>query len=199
MVRSSTVLVTTAKPTLEPVTLVEAKEQCRILSDDTQHDVRVLRAIRRARASVENLTGMRMMTQTVRVEFDEFPSPYYSKVEIPIYPIQSISSFVYDDTNNTEQSLTANTNYWAYLNGMGPYVKAIEEWPDTYYQKPGAIRITVVAGYSDQNDVPEDIRQAILMRVKEFFDHAGESEQMETYPTSNTVHALIAPYRRWRV
>jgi uncharacterized phiE125 gp8 family phage protein len=60
-------LVTVTAPTEEPVSLTDAKAQVSII-DDTSHDARLLRLIKAARLQAEAHTGMRAMTQTVRLE-----------------------------------------------------------------------------------------------------------------------------------
>jgi len=190
------VLVTTVKPTYLPVTLDEAKTQCRILSSDSTHDTRLIAAIEEATASVETFTGARFATQTVRLDLDEFPAGYYSRIDLGVYPVSAITSIAYDDVDNAEQTLVANTDYWTYLGGMYPFVQAVSSWPATMYAKPGSVRITMTAG-SDECDVAQDIRHAILMRVKEYFDNAGESVTGQSVePTVNTVKALTDMHRR---
>jgi uncharacterized phiE125 gp8 family phage protein len=190
-------LVTTVKPTDLPVTLAEAKEQCRILPSDTSHDVKLLRHIEEATQSVETLTGARLRTQTVRLDLDGFPIGYYTAVDLGVYPVTAITAVAYDDADNSAQSLTVTTDYWQNLSGMYPYIQAVSYWPATYYAKPASVRITMTAGYATPDDVPSDLKHAVLMRVKEYFDNAGESITGQSVDsTVSTVKALTDMYRR---
>ena len=53
-------LVQLTRPSDTPVSLDEAKEQCRIVSSDTSHDTLLLRLIDEATRSIETLTGVRL-------------------------------------------------------------------------------------------------------------------------------------------
>ena len=193
-------LVNLTQPSSIVVTLDEAKSQCRLVSSDSTHDTRLLEYINRATASIETLTGARLQSQSVRLDLDAFPTGYYSKIDLGVYPVNAITSIKYDDTDNAEQTLVENTDYWVNLGGMYPCVQAVSYWPETKYAKPASVRITMSVGYYDGSPVtavaPDDLRHAILMRVKEFFDNSGESETQQTYETVNSVEHLIAMHRR---
>lgn len=186
-------LVTVTAPTEEPVSLDDAKAQVSII-DDTSHDARLLRLIKAARLQAEAHTGMRALTQTVRLELDTFPT---GAIDLAVYPVASISSVQYDDTNNVQQTLVLNTNYYSDITGMTPRILPVDSWPDTKDGKPGAVRITMVCGYTSADLVPEDFSQAVLMRLAELFDQTTESVQgMMTAPASVGFELLLAPHRR---
>lgn len=201
--RATAVLETVTGPTAEPVSIAEAKEQCRLLPSDSNHDTKILRHIKEATSRVESLTGARLMQQTVRLRMDDFPTGYYSTVDLRVYPVTAVTAVQYDNSTNVETSLTQDTDYWAFLNGMDPFLRAVTYWPDTYWMKPGAVRITMTVGKSDSNDVHLDLRRAVLMLVKEMFDHPGESEvlppgsSMES--VSDPVASLLFPHRRHKL
>jgi uncharacterized phiE125 gp8 family phage protein len=205
-------LVTVTAPTEEPVNLSDAKAQVSII-DDTSHDARLLRLIKAARLQAEAHTGMRAMTQTVRLELDSFPgvtqvrSWQYAvagwnqqrdaEIDLGVYPVQSITSVQYDDINNVQQTLTAGTDFYADIAGLAPRILPVDSWPDTRDGKPGAVRITMVVGYASADLVPEDFSQAVLLRMAELFDQTTESVQ----GISNTAatlgfELLLAPHRR---
>lgn len=186
-------LVTVTAPTEEPVSLDDAKAQVSII-DDTSHDARLLRLIKAARLQAEAHTGMRALTQTVRLELDTFPA---GAIDLAAYPVQSITSVVYDDADNVQQTLTANTHFYSDITGMVPRLLPVDSWPDTKDGKPGAVRITMVVGYTSAELVPEDFSQAVLMRVAELFDQTMESVQgMMTAPASVGFELLLSPHRR---
>lgn len=186
-------LVTVTAPTEEPVSLDDAKAQVSII-DDTSHDARLLRLIKAARFQAEAHTGMRALTQTVRLELDTFPD---GAIDLGVYPAASISSVQYDDTNNVQQTLALNAGYYSDITGMTPRLLPVDSWPDTKDGKPGAVRITMVVGYTSADLVPEDFAQAVLMRVAELFDQTMESVQgMMTAPASVGFELLLAPHRR---
>ena len=191
-------LVNLTLPSSTPVSLTEAKEQCRILSADTTHDVLLTRLIDEATSSIETLTGARLGPQTVRLDLDGFPS---GNIDLCTYPVNSITSVVYDDADNAEQTLVLGTDYWESLGGMYPFLAPVEYWPVARSGKPGSVRITMSVGYFDGSPVtdvaPNDLRHAVLIRVKEYFDNAGESVTGQSVEqTVTTVKALTDMHRR---
>lgn len=186
-------LVTTVEPTVDCVTLDDAKAQLSLLDDDS-HDARILRLIKAATRSAEAHTGMRAMSQTVRLELDCFPS---GAIDLAVYPVASITSVAYDDANGSPQTLTANVGYYADLSGMFPRILPVDSWPDTLSGKPGAVRVTMQVGYASADLVPEDFVHAVLMRMSELFDQVSETVQGTiTTETAVGFGLLLAPYRR---
>jgi hypothetical protein len=135
---------------------------------------------------------------------DKFPS---GDIELPVYPVISITSVKYDDTDNTETTLTADTggsplgDYWSNLNGYCPFIRSTDgTWPTTYLNKPNVARVTMEVGHADPSAIHEDLRHAILVKVKEMFDHGGETiDGVSVEESVNTVEYLIAPHRKYNV
>ena len=191
-------LVNLTLPSSTPVSLTEAKEQCRILSADTTHDTLLNRLISEATSSIQTYCGVRLASQTVRLELNGFPS---GNIDLGVYPVNSIASVAYDDGDNVEQTLALGTDYWKSLGGMYPFLSPIDAWPATKYGKPACVRITMSVGYFDGSPVtsaaPDDLKHAVLMRVKEYFDNAGESITGQSVEqTVSTVKALTDMHRR---
>jgi uncharacterized phiE125 gp8 family phage protein len=185
-------LITVTASTEEVVTLADARAQLSLL-DDTSHDARILRLIRAATRQAEAHTGMRCLTQTVRLELDAFPE---DTLDLGVYPVASITSVAYDDENGVAQTLTANTHFYADLGGLTPRLLPVEDWPATKAGKPGAVRITMVVGYTSADLVPDDFSQAVLLRVAELFDNTAETSTMNLSPVSVGFEMLLAPHRR---
>lgn len=201
-------LITVTGPTEEVVTLDDARAQLSLL-DDTSHDARILRLIRAATRQAEAHTGMRALTQTVRLELDEFPVPRWSclserlylqkrggPIDLGVYPVASISSVAYDDADGVAQTLVAGTDFYADLGSLTPRIVPVNDWPDTKAGKPGAVRITMVVGYTSPDLVPDDFAQAVLLRMSELFDNTAESSPLSLSPVSVGFEMLLAPHRR---
>jgi uncharacterized phiE125 gp8 family phage protein len=191
-------LVQLTRPIDTPVSLDEAKEQCRIVSSDTTHDSLLLRLIDEATRSIETLTGVRLASQTVKLVLDAFPTHY---IDLGTYPVNSITSVVYDDADNVETAMVLGTDYWESLSGMYPFICPVTSWPATKYGKPESVRIVMEAGYYIGSPItsaaPDDLRHAILIRVKEYFDNAGESITGQSVEeTVSSVKALTDMHRR---
>lgn len=176
----------------QPVSLDEVKRQIGLL--DNNHDVLLSQFIDSTVAWVERHLQSRLITQAVRFIGEDFGP-------LPIYPIQSIDSVVYDDADGVEQTLSGS-EYYTSLTGFNPVIKPVDGWPALKDGKPGSVRIEATVGYGVASDVPADIKAAMLIRIKEMFANRGES-----VPGSSgmvglspvTIDALLSPYRRHSV
>jgi uncharacterized phiE125 gp8 family phage protein len=155
-------------PTVEPISLDEAKEHARV--EGTDSDAFLNRAILTARLHLEGLTGRALITQTWKMTIDRFTRG----IEIPLPPCQAVTAISYFDSNGRAQTIDLQT---VSIEGLGDAAAAIvrplpqTSWPATI-DLPGAVSITFRAGYGDgADDVPEPLRTAILMHVNEQYDN----------------------------
>lgn len=177
----------TIAPASEPVTLAEAKAQCRV--DDSNSDTLLTSLISAARQHVEQYTGLAIVAQTVDVRC----SSWTDLDGIPVAPIASITSLKYLDSTATEQTVSSD-DYT--LIGAGTLQPMIAEaysvsWP-TAYDRPDAIRLLVSAGYSS---VPAPIKAAILLLIGHLFEHREAVTEGEMSELPCGVAALLANYR----
>ena len=185
-------LVDVTNPTSQPVTLGEAREQVRVL--DNVHDTKLIMCINAATSYIERLTESRLMERTMRLELDDFPS---GEVDLGVYPVTAVSSVAYDDADNAEQTLVLNTDYYQSLSGMRPRVSPVSAWPASL-SKPAAVRITMTAGYANRDQVPDDLRMAVLKMVQELFANNGDTiTNMTVTNVPIGVHALAEMWRRF--
>lgn len=184
----------TALPASEPVTLADIKAHCRI--EVSTDDALVAALISAAREYIERRTGMAMVTQTWVMTFDDWPE---DEIELPVYPVQSISSITYVDTDGATQTLSGSI-YQLDATGDPATVSLAygQTWPPARDQE-ASITLTFVAGYtgSGANVMPDGLKHAIRMLVGHWY------ENRETAIVGTTaaempmaVEALIAPYRR---
>lgn len=170
-------------PSVLPVSLSEARWQCSLL--DGRHDDLLLRLIRASAAYVETHIRAKLCEQTVMFISPEFPEV------LPYYPVQAITSVVYLDPDGVSQTVDAS-DYYITTGAMYPKLTAIGEWPATS-DRPDAVKITAVMGFTS---TPEDIKAAILIRVKEMFDRRSESVTgMSTSPAFVRIADLLVPHR----
>jgi len=166
-----------------PVSLSDARLQCSLLDD--RHDDLLLSYILAAAAYVEGYTRARLATQTVRFTGGSFP------VRLPIYPVQSITTVQYFDSDNASQTLTS-ADYYITVGGINPKITPVVSWPSVY-TRPDAVSITAEVGFSS---TPADIKAAVLMRVKEMFDRRGESVSGASLtPSAISIASLLGPHR----
>lgn len=176
-------LVEVTTPVGYPVTIDEARTQC-ALYDDTTHDVLLSRLIGAATKEVEGYTGSTIVSRTMRLDMDGFQT---RDIELQTYPVQSITYIKYDDGDDAEQTVTSS-DYYTDIEGMNPRIRAANYWPATLTDKLSSARVTFVAGY-DTDEIPEDLKQAILLRVYEMWSDPST--------VASTDKTLAVPHRRF--
>jgi uncharacterized phiE125 gp8 family phage protein len=152
----------TSAPALEPVTLQEVKLHCRI--DSLEDDDLVNSLISAARQLIETQAGIRLVTQTIQDDRDEWPDVWYLEG-----PVQSVSSVDYldSDGNWQEVDLTdVDIDTAANPARVAPGVDL--DWPEVYGGM-GCVSITYVAGYGAPSAVPAILKQAIKLLVAHWY------------------------------
>lgn len=129
-----------------------------------------------ARLDVENDTRRALITQTWDYYLDEFPRENY--IKIPFGNLQSVTHIKYTDSDGTQTTMAATTDYLVETNGdqcgriVLPYGKS---WPSFTEATTKPIVIRFVCGYGDlASDVPATARQAILRRAAVYYESRGE-------------------------
>jgi len=150
-------------PTIEPITVAEAKTYCRIDSDLTDENALIGSLITAAREHIEVLTSRALAPQTVRLVLDKFPK--YSKLPLPRFPLISVSTVDYDDADEAEQTW-ADSKYTVDPDGMPGAIYALEAWPATS-PAPGSVRITYTCGYQIEDGEGEEASEIIPARAKQ--------------------------------
>ena len=184
-------LVVITEPTADPVTTAWVKTHSRI--DGSADDSMIAQFITTATNLLEETCGVKLMSQTVELRLDKFlDSPF----ELDCWPIQSVTSVKYDDSDGDEQTLAAG-KYDTDLSTWRGRIRATDTWPST---KEGfnRVRIRMVAGYATADDVPDKFKQGITLLAAHWYENREA-------PISGTIHdipygvrALVMPARtRW--
>jgi len=85
--------------------------------------------------------------------------------------VQSITSFTYIDADEVEQTLVLDTDYTITVFGDEQRIEPIDSWPTTFCNKNDVVKLVWISGYgAADTDIPENLKQAILLKVKEYFD-----------------------------
>jgi uncharacterized phiE125 gp8 family phage protein len=181
-------------PTVEPVTLAEAKVALRV--EDSLRDALITGLIEAAREHAEHHTGLAFVNQTWELRLDAFPAPG-DDIVLGKGPVASITSIFYVDTSGVEQTL-ATSVYALDVSGPGyARLKFGQAWPGARVE-PNAVRVRFVAGYGASGAaVPELIRQWINMHVGSGLKAAESfaSGISVTALPNRYVDALLDPYR----
>ena len=184
-------LVLVTAPVAEPVTLQEARAQLNVEIDDD--DALINRLIRSGRDSAENYLGRRLVTQEWDINLPQFPLYSY---RVPIYPIQSILSYkrraspdaALVELDPSKYQYFAGYNLITLLNGSAY----------NWVEHPTAAVIRVRAGYGGADEVPEVIKQAILLTVGTFYAHREDVVMGAVSPLPMGARQLMAPERVYR-
>jgi uncharacterized phiE125 gp8 family phage protein len=141
------------------------------------------------------LSGRALCSQTWDYKLDEFPD---GEIEIPLPPLQSITSVIYvDGSTGTPQTLAAIKYRVLGVGGWDPgrITPAFgETWPGTRMQAE-AVTIRFVAGYGAATSVPEVIRHDILDLVAWMFEHRGDEAGLDMPPVPKS----LGLYRVWNL
>lgn len=157
-----------------PVTLAEAKAQC--LIDHSDRDTELQRYIAAATEYCEGICNQTFIQRERVAYFQGFCDPRTGsrvRLELPWPPLVSVTSIKYLDTAGAEQTL-ASSVYRAHTgDDLRGYVELLpsQSWPSTYGVSDD-VWITCQAGYGPSpSDVPETVRQAILLMVSHMNIH----------------------------
>lgn len=137
-------IITTALPTAEPLSLVEAKAH--IVQSQSMDDQLITDMIVGARELVEGYTWRRLILQTVVVQQDNW-NGYV--IELPIAPVIAVTQVQYVDTSGTLQILSPSI--WQLDNSSHiPRVMPVygNIWPPVQLLTPNAVRVTCIVGYA---------------------------------------------------
>lgn len=185
-------------PAAEPLTTAELKAWLRV--DHSSDDTTIAALGAAAREMCERLTGRAFVTQTWRLTLDAFPYAWTGwggvrntppadlaawSIRLPKAPLQSVSSIEYHDLADALQTLASTAYDVDAAHDPGRVSLAFGQvWPVTR-PKPGAVRITFVAGYGAAAAVPEGIKTAIRFAVASWYENRGEVAGMEELPPAS--------------
>ena len=184
-------------PAMEPVSLSEAKAHLRV--DTSDEDTLISSLITAARIHVELSSSKVLITQSWKIYFDRWPSKSFC--EIPVAPLQGISAVSVFDAQDNSESVDPAGWFADTVSVTGRLVRRFAAlWPDPARAANG-IEIALTAGYGDTSaDVPQTLRQAILLLVAHWFETREPvvlGEGAICVPLA--VDALIAPSRNVRL
>lgn len=159
----------TTAPTVEPLTLAEARSF--IKQDSTDDDNVISLLIKAAREVCERVTGRALCTQTWRMVLDQFPA---WEIWLPKPPLQSISSIIYLDSAGTSTTLSSALYRVDTTSEPGMVEPAYASvWPSTYGVS-ACVQITFVCGYGLTSAIPPNIKERLLAYVSHRYDRRGE-------------------------
>ena len=172
------IITITIPPATECVSLTETKLHLRLATTVaeavayTTEDGWLTRNIKGVRTQCEFETGRRFITQTLTMYLNEWPTERYIKIPYP--PLQSavVTYRLSDDDDYDETLSTADVDI---VSEPGRIIlQPNESWPSgtLYTDKP--IKIVFVCGYGLAVAVPENIKDAILVKLEDAYNNRGQ-------------------------
>jgi len=190
-------IVTVTEPSIEPVSVVEAREHLRL--DDDVDESLVFSLILAARQWAENYTGRSLINRTMQMYLDGFTevdtslwegtrtgihiTNYQNYIELVSAPVSAVSSIKFYNDADT-QGTWATSNY--YVDTVREPARILLRDGGTYptnLRAANGLEINYTAGYgANRTDVPEAIRVAILQYMTFMYEHRGDVEQNNIVP-----------------
>ena len=184
-------------PAVEPITLAEAKAQLRV--DVSAEDTLIQSLIMASRLHIEAALDLALITQTWRHKRDFWPRS--TALNMPTRPIQAVTSVTVFAGDNSGQAIDVDAFV---LDGAANPARLV--WrgagaPPIPGRAANGIEIDFVAGFGNAaSDVPQTIRQALLLLVAHWYENREPVEIGATAtPIPPAVSELLSPYRRRQV
>ncbi|MBE7183646.1 MAG: phage head-tail connector protein [Methylobacterium mesophilicum] len=184
----------TAGPTVEPVTLAQAKAYLRVTHESEDGLIEGL--VRAAREAVEDQTGLALIEQKWRLVLDRWPRS--GVVKLLRHPVISVEALTVYEADGVPVVIEAERYC---VDRVSRPARVQAEMPAVNARALNGIEIDFTAGYgTDGAAVPEGLKLALLVLVGHWFEMRGSfgpDEQPVSYPVG--FERLVAPYRLRRL
>lgn len=182
-------LTVVTEPAVEPLALSEVMEQLRY--PHVSENLLIESLIKAARKYIETATGRALITQTLRLTRDCFPTWKEGYTfRLPSPPLQTVSSIQYTDTAGATQTVTAAEYVVDATSVPGRVGLAYGyTWPTDVIEQIASVNVNYVAGYGLAAAVPHDIKQAMRLLIGHWFVNR---EAVLTGTISNDIEFSLA-------
>jgi len=167
----------TTGPASEPLTSTEVKNHLKV--DFTTDDDLITTLIESARQWAEDELNMGLLPQTVKETFDCFPKSTAGNpnqlIFLSLSPVRSITDITYTDEDGTPGQTVSTSAYTLSSYHKPPVIglKLDQEWPDTSEELANVI-VEYTIGYDDTDSIPSNIKQAMLMKISEWYEKRAD-------------------------
>ena len=188
-------LTVTKQPAAEPVTVQQARNHCRI--DDASDDELLEGYIKAARIMAEGYLSRVLITQTLlwtvrpQSNLHAERSHLWGPLTLPRAPVQSIASVIVLDERGNATAVSAATlpivppaQFTGYIIDLAlepgrlrlGHMTALIDGRTLNHAGLEYLQVSMIAGYGTHTtDVPETIRQAILLTTAFLYEHRGDA------------------------
>jgi uncharacterized phiE125 gp8 family phage protein len=154
----------------EPITLAEAKAHLRVVISDEDDYISAL--IPAARQMVEGRTQRKLVPGDAVLPLSAFTDG----VPLPGAPFGEITSITYIDPDGAAQTLSTDVyEANAFVEPATLERKYGQVWPAV---QPGSIRVNFTAGYPTPSDVPQALKQWMLLAIGVMYENREQATAM---------------------
>lgn len=174
-------------PSVEPISLAQAKAWLRVDDDITDQDAVITMLIKSMREYAENLTGRTFVQRTLELTLPHFPHV----IELPNPPLISVTHIKYYDTDGALQTLDSSVYEVDSYREPGLVRPAyLQSWESTRYVF-NAVQVRYEAGYAPTGS-PTDYRENMPASLQIWMQArlASLYEHREQIVTGTTVSDL---------
>lgn len=185
-----------AAPTVEPLTVDEVKAHLRI--DHCHEDMLLASLIASSRLHIEAALDLALISQSWSWTLDAWPDSHV--LELPLRPVHSVEAIRVAAENGTKVQLSPDRFLVDGAIFSSRIISTSGGWPQPSVPALG-IEVAFTAGFGGEpSDVPQPIRQALLMLVAHWYEHREPvAIGTDAARIPDTVSALLMPYRRVRL
>jgi len=186
----------TTDATSELMTTAVAKLHLKEDLVDTDNDTRIASYYKAARQWMELHTGRAFVSQTWTMNLSDWPDD--GIIELRPNPVISITSVKYYNTDGTQTTLVAGTDYQVDVNSEP--ARIAEEpgatWPSLETDRLNPIEVIFVAGYGTAStDVPDPLIHANKFILAHLYAHPESVSEGNLTEVPQGSEALLWPYR----
>jgi uncharacterized phiE125 gp8 family phage protein len=174
-----------------PLTLQELKAQLRLEDSETAENALLMGYLRASILWTEDFLRRSLITQT----WDLFLPGFCEVVVLPNPPLQSVGTISYLDTADASQTLGAAVYQTDMKADPGRLVRDPDESFPATSLLVNAVTIRFTAGYGLANDVPEDIRLALLLLAGHWYEHREDTAMAAIQRIPMGAEPLLWPHR----
>lgn len=184
-------------PGLEPLTLAEVRNWCRVDEDDTSDDADLLGLITAMRVQAEHETGRSFLSSTWERVLDAFPPV---ELELAAQPVQQVVMVRYLDPAGAEQTLPPEAYVLDDVSSPAFVLPAAgQAWPATH-DGINTVRVRFVQGWgSPSNPLCAPLRLWMRMQIEAAYKLRGAiaaGHSVAELP-NRYVERLLDSYRVW--
>ncbi len=188
-------------PTVEPLTLEEAKNHLNIDLEYVDDDCVIESNISAARTYCEQYLGYPIIRTAYTWRFNTFGS---AELEMPVGKVISIDSITYIDTTQSPNLQTLATSVYDLDDGVNPpvlYLQYGQSWPNVRGGR-NDITVTFTSGFEDSGASPRDfddqmpdaIKSAMKLVIGELYLIREATTDIQTYK-NEAAERLLDFYR----